>query len=273
MSIKDHWKPLLFPAIQYHTPKIQKKWRTALLCGDFAMVRKLIATEDLSPSMATTPDGEHPLKTLAQADAYPEFHQHQAVIAYALIAQGCAITEPDKYFMLPADYAMLSGNRELALTVVKETIERFHDNYSFALRQNPDQEPRLYVPDTAPFFATCLDGPTRLRTYTNYVRNKNYLAEKLFSDTDLPTTMLEDEWDYWKSKPSLLCDMPYPSLDFARALNNYSKLIKSTEFNLHADPAIHEEMAYSYLNAARIDAVRHLRVARLYEPASNPSSP
>ncbi len=131
---------------------VKETWRAAIRKGHVPEAVNIIKNEDVSPSLATEFYGTNPLKDLVTRDNHPEFFAHQAILASVLIAHGTELGVPDRYSMIPADYAYLSRNEDAAVTIILHTIDHF-----IAHRQKP------YRPHVAPYFATCVDDYSLFR--------------------------------------------------------------------------------------------------------------
>lgn len=200
---------LIFP-LQVETATIRKQWYDALRKGDLKDALQLMERRFLSANFAATVTGENPLVTLAKADKNSEYYLHQATLAQILIGRGCELGIPDVYKMLPADWAMLSDNRELACIIVPATVLAFHK----AGRINS------YAHSIEGFFLTCNDDNERMRRFDALLRNRRNVGKVLLSaisasvETPLGNAITKAELDYW-SREIEEChpdDMPFPSL-------------------------------------------------------------
>lgn len=199
--------------VSFYRPSLANDWRLALQSGDLEAVLQLMKDEGLSPSHHTNRDNEHPLKTLLMSPLFTGTNHdlNQALIAQIMIERGCEISVPDKLFMIPADYALLSGNYEAAKTVMEYTY-----------RYRAQNIPKLpYFPDTMPFFATCHDMNERALRYDNLCKNHRLLRSHVLSEPHITPLLTDEERHYWE-KPFLskLCDMTYPTAELMRQQKN-----------------------------------------------------
>src|SRR5690606_759631 len=143
------------------------------------------------------------------------------LIAQIMIERGCEITVPDKLFMIPADYALLSGNFEAAKTVMEYTYR--HMAQSFPMLP--------YLPDTMPFFATCYNIDERALRYDNVCKNHRRLRDHILSVPYILPLLSDAERDYWENPfTTKLCDMSYPTPDLIRQKNTLVAV--NRDFNL-----------------------------------------
>lgn len=219
----------LFPGDKYHFEVLyMNDWHDAIMSGDLQAVRLMLDKEKFSPSHATNMSGENPLTTLLLStfcngsDSYVDHF----IIAQLLIEKGCEITVPDKYFMIPADYAMISPNAEAAKIVVASTLRQFaksgrvHD----------------YVPDATAFFATCGDQEKRQRAHYNLQRNHEHIAAHIFDPVNkLENFLSREQYEYWKNPVKRrLSTMPKPDAyltasfeDATETIRDYNEACKS----------------------------------------------
>lgn len=200
------------PAAKFESlyrPSLAHTWRVSLQSGDLEACLQLMKDEGLSPSHHTNRDNEHPLKTLLMSPLYTGTNHdlNQALIAQIIIERGCEITAPDRLFMIPADYALLTGNYQAAKVVMEYTY-----------KHTAVTSPMLpYLPDTMPFFATCYSMDERSLRYDNVCKNHRRLREHVLTAPHILPLLGDAERNYWE-KPftTKLCDMTYPTPDLMR---------------------------------------------------------
>lgn len=222
MSISQYWENLLLADMQVETPRMQEKWRQAVLGGNVLSVARMVrmpARNDekkrISPSMSPTNSGMNPLIALAKTDFIPAVCHDQAVVAKILIAQGCELTVPDKFMMLPADYALLSGDQSVCEAIVIPTIQK--------LKESGRAD---YIPNVDGFFATCADPVKRFQAFNNLTVNHRRIGREILSPQYAVYASLSDEEiNYWQRPyQRLLFDMPYPTAEIMRAQKGTAKL-------------------------------------------------
>lgn len=216
MSEMSPTQKKFMPALQMQTSSIKQKWKNAVRTGDLLTVRKLMRDFDINANQPVTVTGENPLKKLLLSDSKPDIYIHQEAVAHLLIAQGCELRVPDKFFMVPADYALLSNNREAALTVVRETIRQY--------RENGDRD---YMPYVDAFFATRLDTETRINRHYHLTRNHAYIGANLLNSKIDRPLLSDAQKTYWERPyQRKLPDMPYYTTDFSRAMKEKQRRVE-----------------------------------------------
>lgn len=243
---KSQYLKRLFPGDKYHFQVLyMNDWHDAIMSGDLQSVRLMLDKEKFSPSHATTFDGENPLTTLLLStfcngtDSYID----QFIIAQLLVEKGCELTVPDKYFMIPADYAMISSNAEAAKIVVAATLRQY------------DKSARVHdhIPDATPFFATCLGQEKRERAYYNLQRNHERIAAHIFDPVNkLENFLGREQYDYWKTPiKRRLSTMPKPDAYLTASFEDAAETIRDYNEACHVE---------DWDQAARLtDQLEHIR--------------
>lgn len=218
MSAKRSIESQFTSVCEMQTASVREAWRKALRQGDYAAAIKLMNTQNVSPNTPGEVTGENPVKTMSMADRHSSYFVNQQTLANILIEKGLELRTPDKFGMYPADWAMLSGNREMARTVVKETIRQFHEH----------GRRKEYMPNVDPFFAICINWEQRKRRFDNLVFCHNSVGQSLIADRvkdDQPQKNnyqghLSDEQAFYWQRPYLRkqADMPYYTPDLIRAV-------------------------------------------------------
>ena len=191
------------------------KWRLALERGNVDLVNTMMSYHGLSSNFSARASGENPLKSLAMMEdaiAYPG----QVKVAARLIETGCELTVPDKFFMLPADWAMLSDNHPLAKLIVTETIRKLYKS---------GRAP--YIPNIAPFFAINSDDIVRIPRFNAFDRNhrrlRDHFVQLKTKEPGFPTFTQTQEafWSAINLDQTVMHayeKMPWPSDPVAKAL-------------------------------------------------------
>ncbi len=214
-SVKD----IAFRSQEFHLPSLREQWQRILRHGDLTAAKKLLDKDDISPNSPAKATMEHPLKTLLLSSAKQPDVLGQSSIAYTLIAKGAELRAPDKYMMLPADYALFSSNRDAALIVIRETI-----------RQLGIHRRQSYKPFPDPYFAICMDRDERYRRYQNMITNFRNVARVLLGNVDDNfrehdprigghIVLNDTEKSFWsRAHMRKIIDMPYHTPALARAI-------------------------------------------------------
>lgn len=189
---------------------LQNCWARALRTGSYTSVNSLLngrleGWAKISPNFSPTEGGINPITYIAQNDDQPSQYLNQRLTAHALIAAGVELRVPDARQLLPADYALMSANVELAATVVLATIEQFEN------RKGGDP----YKPNIMTFFASeaasfdfdkaegnAFDERARLNAFANLRRNhaviSDIIRDRARNHKDMTIRGMDDaQLGYW----------------------------------------------------------------------------
>lgn len=262
MSDKRSIQSLFTSRCEAKTASVRETWRKALQQGDYTEASRLIKKEGVSANTSAKITGENPLKTLSLADEHSSVFIGQQTLASMLIAQGIEMHAPDKFGMYPADWAMLSGNREMARMIVKETIRQFHEHGR-----------KDYMPEVDPFFATCVNWRQRNRRFDNLILNHSFIGRSLVTDqataadrhsNGYQNHLSQKQTLYWE-RPYLRkqADMPYYTPDLIRAVREKWRTTETpVEYGMNMGRgswALDVEAAHDNAYKAQITRVRELR--------------
>lgn len=190
---------------------LQSSWARALRSGAFTTVTQMLngnlnGWAQISPNFSPTDGGTNPITYMARHDSDTSAYMLQRLTAHALINAGIELRVPDARQLLPADYALMSANTELASAVVMETIKQFEN------RQGGEP----YRPNFMTYFASepasfnidsvdgqlAFDERARFNAFTNLKRNHdiigNILRDRSRNHKDmLVRGMDEDQLGFW----------------------------------------------------------------------------
>lgn len=213
---------------QIDAPAIHAAWKTALSTGDLRTTYILQFERLGNFNIPADQSGLPPITTLLNEDKDSYAHLDQEALAEILISNGAELCLPDKCGMLPADHAMLSRNREAALTVVRATIQRMHEN-------NFEE----YVPDIEPFFAINPNMDIRIEKYEQFLRNHAFIGLRLIRDCfNVPARgfkshLSDEQFQYWANPPTpTFEELPDCTIDMIEAIRRHRRenTDKSEEF-------------------------------------------
>ncbi len=199
------------------------QWEYCWHTGDYRGARFLVECHDLDPN---TPTGlprpttglpsATPLAALALADKEPAKYPEQIKLARALIKHGAELTVFDVHKMLPADWALMSRNQELAFEVYSQTIQRLYK-----------RDMRLpYTPNIDGFLVICADHEQWQERFGQMRDNHSFMQmcikEELAMKSPLSIALHTKEKEYWRRDfPRKEDRVPRPSLELYFELTRF----------------------------------------------------
>lgn len=199
---------LLLNAVQFSSDTLITPWRKAMINGDVDTVCQMMNQQNerwVSANFSTDDSGESPLVTLLMNDKGNEHvKSQQCDIAEYLIQAGCHLNLRDNSGMLPADWAMLSENYDLAKAVIRYTI--------IEQAQKSCPEEHRFIPNARLFFLKTPDEAERLHRFEIFVRNQKTMGNDFTYDTkgpdrELGLHMTIDQIEYWEEPTKINYEM------------------------------------------------------------------
>lgn len=239
---------------------LRAQWLEDIIHGNLNSLRHLMRKFQLSPDYPVNHLGETPLKALLMVESNPKAQTRQILIAEHLIASGAELRMHDKYFLLPADYAMLSGNTEAAKLVILKTIEQ---NKKRGLD---------YIPYLEPYFAAIIHADEAYKSFEKYRNNHNSCREFFLTEgSSALKSMSHEELDYWTSPfNQRLADMPAASRELAEAYEACMKSAQAAGETINGSIMLNvddlEDIEADYYNA-EITHILDLRRQRDFGPS------
>ncbi len=194
----------------FESNTLKDTWSNAIYAADIDRVEWLINERKFSPDFQVEEDSQiHPLTTILLYDHHPDIFEQQTELVKFLIDKGCDLKSPDDFDMIPADYAMISGNAKAAEEVVRRTI----------IEDGRMEYERRHIPSVYDYFMTVEDRGLRLRSYNMFMRNHKYISQTFQkalqneSDPELAEHISEGQKAYWhKPLKAKFKDMPHPAM-------------------------------------------------------------